>query len=503
MRKFYLILITGLLSVAIQTNAETEESVIGETPAGTLKSYYKTSVSAAGLFGSVLYQDFDGIAADVVFAEDGSVYIKNPFPTRATGTWLKGTLDGDTLTVTTPQPIYTREVDGELQTIYAMRMLEQKTDDGKTLVADTEKNDIKFVYSGDSLIMVTDTEGLILGAAYKNGLWDNVGDKNVVYSLMTDTPVAAPDPAAVKTGRYVISNSQDSWFADAAFTDDSVYIRNIFTGLPDAWIKGRIDGNRILFSGAYLGIYDNYHVYFCKKDINWDTFSYEAVFDDIAFNYDPETKNMSVDGEVMIDQGKKLITPVVTYSGTKLTFVSPDYVPASPKNPEIITFNEYDETLGYGYVEFNLPKFDINDNLLDVSRMYYNIFADDIKMTLYADEYDNLADDMTDIPYTYYDNTGILAKNTIRGLYYYFTGFAQLGIQSVYAGEDDVECKSDIVYVEVPSGINGISGAENAVSKITYTDMAGRKISKPANGLYIKTVTSADGTVRNTKVFIR
>lgn len=502
MRKLYANLIVIFFSAAVPAMAQVEETspvVINETPQGSLGSYYKTSVSATELWGSVIKQDVDGIATDIVFAEDGSVYIKDPFSTRTTGTWLKGTLEGDILTIKTPQPIYTREVDGETKVVYATRMVEQETADGKTLVEDREKDGIQFVRQDDRFVMTDDNPDLILGAAYEDGLWDNVGDKAITYGLQSDKPVEAPDAEPEK---YTITTSDDSWFAYVVIKDGEVYIRGIFPQLPQAWIKGRVDGNSMTLSGAYLGVYDRYHVYFFGKDIDWELFEYVLKRDNIACSYDTETKTIVIKEEVMIDNGSKWITPLVTYSsGTKLEYVSPDVRPDRPQNPEILKFNEYSDSDGSGYVEFMLPKHDVNGNLLDVNKMYYNLFADDEKMTLYADDY-GFADgkDITDIPYSYSDKSGIIAKKTQRGVYYYFTGFERLGIQSVYA-EDGVEYKSDIVY-NVPTGIRTTATDGNPVSTV-YTDMAGRRTENPAKGLYIKSITGRDGSVKNMKVVVK
>jgi len=54
------------------------------------------------------------------------------------------------------------------------------------------------------------------------------------------------------------------------------------------------------------------------------------------------------------------------------------------------------------------------------------------------------------------------------------------------------------------AGINAVADGGNGYMKnVTYTDLSGRKIATPTSGVYVKSVTYADGSVKVMKVVKR
>lgn len=87
-------------------------------------------------------------------------------------------------------------------------------------------------------------------------------------------------------------------------------------------------------------------------------------------------------------------------------------------------------------------------------------------------------------------------------LYEYAGMGGDLGLTPQY------DCISDCASVTVnyeykdPASINGVSGAITPVST-TYYDTAGRMVTTPRNGLYIKKAIMSDGSVNTAKVVMR
>ena len=77
-------------------------------------------------------------------------------------------------------------------------------------------------------------------------------------------------------------------------------------------------------------------------------------------------------------------------------------------------------------------------------------------------------------------------------------------MQEIYK-DGDKTYKSNLVSYKVDekgnlTGINNdIIAGSTDVKSVSYTDLAGRRISKPAHGIYLKTVKYADGSQKTVK----
>ena len=79
--------------------------------------------------------------------------------------------------------------------------------------------------------------------------------------------------------------------------------------------------------------------------------------------------------------------------------------------------------------------------------------------------------------------------------------YGTIGVQAVYYGGGERNV-SGITYLDnETSGISAVdAGAHGGVVKTEYFTLAGVKVDKPQHGIYVKTVTYADGTRRSVKV---
>lgn len=81
---------------------------------------------------------------------------------------------------------------------------------------------------------------------------------------------------------------------DVGLDGEDIYIKGIWDGLPEAWVKGRVSGNTVtLDGGQYLGIY---------QDTEFDKYAmYLTVFNSVTgamipqvtFDYDALTRTLS------------------------------------------------------------------------------------------------------------------------------------------------------------------------------------------------------------------
>jgi len=325
-------------------------------------------------------------------------------------------------------------------------------------------------------------------------------------------------PASAKAQTYSLTYpygdfSDDSFIMNVAKDGSDVYFGGVFENMPDAWVKGTLEGDKVTFEPQYMGVdtITQTHVSFYPATIDstyveyfedgedysyWDT--EVNLSDKTPFNYDATTGIFKTDSLFVVNQGNKVQNSLVSFSGA--TLVPWTEKAATPQDPIIDEFSEYTEEGGYGYAVFTIPLLDTDGNVMDSKQMYYNIYFDDEVQTLYTDEY-RITEDVTDIPYALTDNNSLFSSASEKTLYFFSTGFKKFGVQSAYTGGGETH-KSNIVYYEIASNITDAVG-NVGVKKVAYTDLCGRRVLNPSNGVFIKSVTFADGSTKVTKVICR
>ena len=97
-----------LLVAALAFFATAFADVITEQPAGTLKNYNREGCCVVNDYEAGFYVAYQEGKVSIVFAEDGTVYMKNPLMAMAYDTWVEGSLseDGTTITIPMGQVLY-------------------------------------------------------------------------------------------------------------------------------------------------------------------------------------------------------------------------------------------------------------------------------------------------------------------------------------------------------------------------------------------------------------
>ena len=273
------------------------------------------------------------------------------------------------------------------------------------------------------------------------------------------------------------------------FDGNDVYIQGLSEWLPEAWVKGTLSGNGktvTIPSGQYLGKYEmeifGVSDYLFISAVNLETQEYE----DIVFTYDTDAKTFSTAQDVLVlndvDDTYEwyndiTLTPVVEMAAT----------PATPSVVLITTGGEYGAS-----VQFEIPTVDVNGNEMLTSKLSYVIYVEKDgqaqKLTLEAGVYEELAEDMTEIPYTFTDEWDIYAGGYMIYLNQgadEISSWTKIGVQSIYTGGGERH-DSEIGWYEIEDEVyeDGIVGVKSQMSNVIY-DMQGRRVSKPTHGLYI------------------
>lgn len=504
----------------VKRDAALPTEMITEQPAGTLyKNMYRWSYTIGTFWGYIYMTEVDGIADDVVIADDGSFYLKNPLSAVATDTWLKGKKgQGDTIEVEFPQYIYSEDYYGTTYDYYLWKLVEKTYEiDGETYadyVPDSLSQVVKFTWRNDSLVKVSDG---IIGICDADTLWAGYADEQIELAKFDEPTVTPSANATVQTYSITYPYNdllEDSYIIKVAKEGNDIYLGGLHQNMPDAWVKGTLKDGKVTFGAQYLGV-DTVtlaHAFFepAHQDSVYEPYIIDGedygywytditLADSIAFDYDATTGIMTTDSMMIINQGNKIQNYMASFTTSVLKPWTEKA--ATPADPEFTEFSAYTEDNGYGYAVFLIPAKSTEGEVIDYTKMYYNIYFDDEVQTLYPDEYIYLTEEVTNIPYDFTDSYAVYTSAAEKTFYFFSTGFEKFGVQSTYTGGGEEHSSNIVYYDEAAEGIKSINGASNGTVKNTvYRDLSGRKVANPAHGLYVKTVTFADGTVKSYKV---
>ncbi len=522
MKKIYLFmtaLVISMLSLSAQEQVITDENL----PEGTRLENYAKEYETYDFMGSKAYlAKKNGAVVEMLETED-ALYLKNPISAFLKNTWMKLTKTDNGELIFDQQLIYENKEYNE--TAYICKLVPVIDEwGGDSFAPDSIDSTIKFVWRNDSLIMQEDCKiGIYYYYTYddgsSSGYYDGGFETNVKIGKFTDTAVTF-DEQETQTYfmdflPYTYSDTPESKVVNVKIDGNKVYLGNIPGAGANAYVEGELaDNNTVTFkSGPYIGINGTSGVYtyfYAIKLVEMEDGAGETIFKEfkdetIVFTYDPETKALKSSGMFAISCGNLTLDVIDGISFIEPSLELFNEVAAIPADP-VITFNMSDD-FGH-YMNVDMPLTDVDGKKLNINKMFFNIFLDNTIIDL-ADYDSYVGESMVDIPYS-------ISCDAIYGYgasYYIFfnadktPAFEKMGVQAIYLGGNETK-KSSIVYTDgttVPwddSAVNGVKG-DKVAEKIVYTDLAGRRVVEPQNGIYIKTVKYTDGSCENTKVLVR
>lgn len=497
---------------AVAIDVRPSSNTIIESVEGTHTYFARASDGYAVFWGYLFYTEDEGLAVDKVVTEDGRVFLSNLFSSFPTNGYVEFSQNGDTLSLTAPQCVYTEPVlDDDYNptdsTIfaYATPMEYVEGEEGGWYYASDKP--YQLVKQGDNYVSVDSSMviGLSIWNDSQGGLaFTGYADYNLTYSPMTDVALTSVDGTPEKWA--VMFPDGSGYFSEVVTTDNAVYVKGIHSGCPDAWVKIDVDGNKGTLQPQFLGKSDNWHWAYAMGGTVEEIWNEEYGYSDFVvtpqgpaeFSYDAATKKLFGEGYLMIapttsgnsytDYNKGLVIEHQTRT--------PGTPPCAPSKLVLTPFSMDD---GYGRIDFNLPCVDTDKNLLECSNLSYKIYVDGEVFTAYPDEYKNLSEEMSEFPWGFQDEWDFYATGISHTACFYMTGFETIGVQTIYREPtDNTLVESEITTVKCE--VDGLHAIDAPVKSVEYFDLQGRAVAKPANGLYIRRTTLADGTVNTSKV---
>ena len=278
---------------------------------------------------------------------------------------------------------------------------------------------------------------------------------------------------------------------NVAFSETEVYVQGLYNDLPDAWVKGDIDDDQVIFAkGQYLGKVNNiYSIYLLGK-------SYGEL-SNITFTL--KNKELLQGGYVIFSLYKDQEAPFNVYAGTNIKlFVEKAAIPATPE----LRYLGYMPDDGYAPLLYQLPltsedgKTSLAEEKLSF-RIYTEKGGEQTLYTFTKDKYVNLPEaSMTEIPYTFTDEYDFQ-----KGLVFLNDNLEdndRIGIQSVYEGGNETNVSAIAWYQFESTGIAPVKSA--GVAREELYDLQGRRVGPQYKGLIIKKAVQPDGSVKTVKM---
>lgn len=508
-------------NIASTTGTTTTAPIIDAQPEGKLHAnFYFSGESFVDMMGYEAQLPFDGIWGKIVEAPDNkTIYINNPIGAYYSDAWIKGErTTGDTIEVKLPQQFVHEEYDGMSTDAWLYKLVPVKVEqDGETYTTfkpDSTSQTVKYVWRNDSIVLVNTTQdSKLLGMCTEEGEWYGYGDYIQQYIVFDQKPVAPKDEtkATQMSITYYDSGQMYGRVKKAVREGNDIYIAGLNENIPSGWAKGTISGNKATFSGhQYMGLDSVTASYAFFEPVShnmvWDSEIGDSIesltlADAITFDYDADKGTLCTDSTFVANQGYKMFNQVFTYDGATIEPWTEKAATPLAVDASTMSYMPFSEEYGYGLLAFAPSEFDADGYILDANKLYYSIYLDDDVLTIDPDDYTLFPYETTEIPFTYSDMLDFVNYAGMWQVYTFVTGIDRIGVQMIYKGGGEVR-KSAITYIsatdEDPSAVSNVAQT-GKVAGVTYTDLSGRRVSRPGKGLFIQTTRLADGTITTSK----
>ena len=514
------------------------EDPIIEMPAGDV---YEVIQSYSGLqysrfFGWSVISTSSG-KMTIVEGTDGNIYLKGLCPRAGLDEyyWVKATKgEGDNIIIE-KQPLgFYEDYYGEKQEYYISAInYSYNEESGEENITVPEDGAITLKYK-DGIISSPDemmSEGeYIPGTMFGPIYWYEAAEDdeyesgwyhnnefywNFSTEILTETYVEPNDYANVEDMVLKYKNNEEGMVKQikVAFEGDNVYLYLYENVL--GWIKGTIEGDKITVpNGQFLGFDSSYQTYewahtasveFVTGDDEFGEYAYDygTIIDNIVFDYDADTKTMTATDAIYFDAERDRIY-YVDHIVEPMIYKFEE-VAATPADPIIDYFWDYDDYYGNAELDFTINAVDVDGNYINPDKVSYKIYVDDELFEATSDDYEGMEESMTEFPYGFMSASGYIGSTFFCVM---FQPAKNVGIQTIYRGAGE-ERHSNIVLYNIATGeketvaenMLGINSANNATLKVVGTyDLQGRRVSNNAKGIVIKRMANADGTVKTMKV---
>ncbi|MBO4812526.1 MAG: choice-of-anchor J domain-containing protein [Prevotella sp.] len=339
-----------------------ENGVITAPAEGEEKFYTRSGVGYYVSNNQIYVGDQSGTTTMVETA-DGEVFIKDFISYVSVNTWVKGTIEGNTITIPLNQMVYWSSYG------YGLR-LSLVSYDAEAGFAEVAADNITLTVDADGNITLEGTGDPLEGNNFVGLFWTDddtfsgYGDYETVFTLIEDyeAPELITPPAGLETTQLSMSglayssagSSNISGKCNVGFDGNDVYVQGLFEDFPAAWIKGSLEGNIVTFPAfQYLGDYSSYNIWMVGA--TYDEVEEGYFIDDFQMEYDAELNKFTAINDVIANAATDRIYYLSWYGEVTLKVPSEVVETGDPIDelPYANAFNNADEAGEFGILDAN------------------------------------------------------------------------------------------------------------------------------------------------------
>ncbi len=466
-------------------------------PEGTEIPYIMNVTEYGDIFGQ---EDQDGYKMTIRMSDDGkTIWFRdlNPGYNRYSDdeeySWIKGTVDGNDITVKTGQVLYANEKFD--QKLY----FEAVTVDGSGQV-NSFLDEFHFTISDNRIVQTDDN---VYVAVYEDGeTMDDAGIYmfffNYTMEPMGDIHKVTP-PEEIPVQQWLMTSTSDARFVSVARDGDTVYIAGLSEMAPEDYVSGTIkNGVLTINSGYILTSNPRYYIRLIGAvEGEPDEFGYPTLNMIMQYSFDVTDDGnrltLSPADTYIVEAGYSLSN---FYSGIQEVNIFP-YSGDKPAVPAMPTV-EHDSLNDMLYI--TIPSTDTDGNYINPEHITYRVFFDGEPYRFTPGSYNGLTEPMTDISYKFTDYYDFYVNGSLHTIYLHdVPEWTTVEVESTYT-VDGISNSSG----RQPADLDSVSGADRIAVSETVTDLAGRIISNPAPGsIVIITTKYDDGSTKTAKRLIK
>lgn len=482
-----------MLACSLAASAASSLPELITDPQGEKINYIESGEGWFIFMGIVPAQDsFTDMPTDIVYGADNKVYIKNVIPRFPTDTYVEALKDGDRIILTLPQAVKIEKRDGAIFDYWVDRMeleVDEATKEG--VYWPSEKRDVAYTIQADGSIKMEESDGnWAIGITNNEGLWQGYADWNCIYTPNDYKPLTPPEGLEVEEMQMITNYT--GFNVGVAFDGNDVYLRGVCYELPDAWIKGTLDGNSVTFENAqYLGTIPSFQKmgFFFGGEAYPDPkyiWGY-SLADKFVMDYDAATKTLSTKQAIIINENPDYLMYMYAYRYPLIHPVTGEHSQV-PQNIAPISYVPYGYSGDCTGFKFYLPNLSTDNYILPKDELYWSIYIDDELYTFEPYLYEGLKKDMYEVPFNCdvedIENPGenVLHTVYINGL----QDFEKIGYISLrkIPGQEEPLYSELVEFTKDGNGVEEISIDTDAPERIF--DLNGLPVSTPVKGrIYI------------------
>lgn len=456
----------------------------------------------------------------VCFDADGkTVYFKdfvrpyNDWDRSGHEAWVKGTIDGDKITIPGHQMIWRCDT-----TAYYLEGV-GRGDDGMVRL---DQFQLKLNADGSMTYLIDDNSTYM--GVYEPGVGFWAFSWDYTLKPVTDTPVTLPE--GLQTTKNVLDfidgyDGEIMRFVYTAQDGEDFYISGLAPSTKTDWVKGKINGDKVEIPSWQLLASDEYTLYTIAAA---DLTGYDDYGNPKFEPCDMIELKMTNNGSVLTltPSNKYLLELYYDRTGYTCSMYSLSTTvydgdePATPADPLWISYGHNgsadvsdDDPITWKSFTFLIPTTDTEGHYINPEKLAYRVLVDGEPYTFNPDAYKGLPESTTEIPF-YFSNLDniIYVEGNYEGLktVYFRSDLDNLEnrvfIQSVYTV--DGEARYSGLVSEETAAVQPNRTHEAKLVSTSYYDLFGRAVSMPSrNGVYVKADVYADGTRKVSKIVYR